>query len=48
LLCEPPDLPDDFMRHRKARAAPEGRRLRDRVLAWVERGLKAAAMAAPA
>ena len=35
------DLPDDLMRHLKARAALEGRSLRDLVLELVERGLKA-------
>jgi plasmid stability protein len=46
------DLPDDLMRHLKARAALEGRSLRDLVLELVERGLKAppplAVLAAPA
>jgi plasmid stability protein len=46
------DLPDDLMRHLKARAALEGRSLRDLVLELVERGLKAppplAVQAAPA
>lgn len=44
------DLPDELMRHLKARAALEGRSLRDLVLELVERGLKApppAAAAAP-
>lgn len=40
------DLPDDLMRHLKARAALEGRSLRDLVLELVERGLKAPAAAA--
>ena len=35
------DLPDELMRHLKARAAMEGRSLRDLVLELVERGLKA-------
>mgnify|MGYP003444468493 CR=1 FL=1 len=35
------DLPDGLMRHLKARAALEGRSLRDLVLELVERGLKA-------
>lgn len=35
------DLPDELMRHLKARAALEGRSLRDLVLELVERGLKA-------
>ena len=35
------DLPDDLMRHLKARAALEGRSLRDLVLELVNRGLKA-------
>ena len=35
------DLPDPLMRHLKARAALEGRSLRDLVLELVERGLKA-------
>lgn len=34
------DLPDELMRHLKARAALEGRSLRDLVLELVERGLK--------
>ena len=34
------DLPDALMRHLKARAALEGRSLRDLVLALVERGLQ--------
>ena len=43
------DLPDDLMRNLKARAALEGRSLRDLVLALVERGLQAPAVApAPA
>lgn len=43
------DLPDELMRHLKARAALEGRSLRDLVLELVERGLKAPpASAAPA
>ena len=45
------DLPDELMRHLKARAALEGRSLRDLVLELVERGLKApppAASVAPA
>lgn len=37
------DLPDELMRHLKARAALEGRSLRDLVLELVERGLKAPA-----
>jgi plasmid stability protein len=37
------DLPDALMRHLKARAALEGRSLRDLVLELVERGLKAPA-----
>jgi plasmid stability protein len=39
------DLPDDLMRNLKARAALEGRSLRDLVLALVERGLQAPALA---
>jgi plasmid stability protein len=35
------DLPDELMRHLKARAALEGRSLRDLVLELVERGLNA-------
>ncbi len=35
------DLPDDLMRHLKARAALEGRSLRDLVLELVTRGLQA-------
>lgn len=43
------DLPDELMRHLKARAALEGRSLRDLVLELVERGLKAPPVsAAPA
>ena len=38
------DLPDELMRHLKARAALEGRSLRDLVLELVERGLKAPAV----
>ena len=34
------DLPDELMRHLKARAALEGRSLRDLVLQLVERGLQ--------
>ena len=37
------DLPDDLMRNLKARAALEGRSLRDLVLTLVERGLQAPA-----
>ena len=37
------DLPDELMRNLKARAALEGRSLRDLVLELVERGLKAPA-----
>lgn len=40
------DLPDELMRHLKARAALEGRSLRDLVLELVERGLKAPAVPA--
>ena len=40
------DLPDELMRHLKARAALEGRSLRDLVLELVERGLKAPAASA--
>ena len=39
-------LPDKLMRHLKARAALEGRSLRDLVLELVERGLKAPAVPA--
>lgn len=39
------DLPDELMRHLKARAALEGRSLRDLVLELVERGLKAPPLA---
>jgi len=39
------DLPDDLMRNLKARAALEGRSLRDLVLMLVERGLHAPALA---
>lgn len=39
------DLPDALMRNLKARAALEGRSLRDLVLALVERGLQAPAVA---
>ncbi len=43
------DLPDELMRHLKARAALEGRSLRELVLELVERGLKAQPLtAAPA
>ncbi|MDP3521140.1 MAG: hypothetical protein Q8S02_11015 [Hydrogenophaga sp.] len=43
------DLPDDLMRHLKARAALEGRSLRDLVLELVNRGLQApVAMPSPA
>jgi plasmid stability protein len=42
------DLPDNLMRHLKARAALEGRSLRDLVLELVERGLKAPPLAAQA
>ena len=35
------DLPDDLMRHLKARAALEGRSLRDLTLDVIERGLRA-------
>jgi len=43
------DLPDELMRHLKARAALEGRSLRDLVLELVTRGLQApAVMPAPA
>lgn len=35
------DLPDDLMRHLKARAALEGRSLRDLTLELIERGLRA-------
>ncbi|MGI9218591.1 MAG: hypothetical protein ACR2JA_16525 [Hydrogenophaga sp.] len=34
------DLPDELMRHLKARAALEGRSLRELVLELVERGLR--------
>lgn len=37
------DLPDELMRHLKARAALEGRSLRDLVLELVTRGLQAPA-----
>ncbi len=37
------DLPDDLMRNLKARAALEGRSLRDLMLTLVERGLQAPA-----
>jgi len=40
------DLPDELMRHLKARAALEGRSLRDLVLELVERGLKAPSVSA--
>ena len=40
------DLPDELMRHLKARAALEGRSLRDLVLELVERGLKVPPVAA--
>jgi plasmid stability protein len=42
------DLPDELMRHLKARAALEGRSLRDLVLELVERGLKAPPVSAAA
>ena len=35
------DLPDELMRHLKARAALEGRSLRDLALELIERGLRA-------
>ncbi|HEY4082761.1 MAG TPA: hypothetical protein VGM81_18910 [Burkholderiaceae bacterium] len=39
------DLPDELMRHLKARAAMEGRSLRDLTLELLERGLRAPAVA---
>jgi plasmid stability protein len=39
------DMPDDLMRNLKARAALEGRSLRDLVLMLVERGLQVPAVA---
>jgi len=41
------DLPDPLFRHLKARAALEGRSLRDLVVALVERGLAAPPLASP-
>lgn len=43
------DLPDELMRHLKARAALEGRSLRDLTLELIERGLRtpAAGIEAP-
>ena len=38
------DLPDELMRHLKARAALEGRSLRDLVLELLTRGLQAPAV----
>ena len=40
------DLPDELMRHLKARAALEGRSLRDLALDLIERGLRAPAPSA--
>ena len=40
------DLPDELMRQLKARAALEGRSLRDLLLELIERGLNAPAVAA--
>ncbi len=40
------DLPDELMRHLKARAALEGRSLRDLTLELIERGMRAPAVAA--
>ena len=40
------DLPDELMRQLKARAALEGRSLRDLLLELIERGLNAPALAA--
>ena len=42
------DLPDELMRHLKARAALDGRSLRDLVLELVQRGLRAPPEAAEA
>ncbi|MBC7705290.1 MAG: hypothetical protein H7274_15265 [Rhodoferax sp.] len=42
------DLPDELMRYLKARAALEGRSLRDLTLDLIERGLRAPAHAAKA
>lgn len=42
------DLPDELMRHLKARAALEGRSLRDLALDLIERGLRAPAPSAKA
>jgi len=41
------DLPDPLFRHLKARAALEGRSLRDLVVSLVERGLAAPPLASP-
>ena len=41
------DLPDPLFRHLKARAALEGRTLRDLVVSLVERGLAAPTLASP-
>jgi plasmid stability protein len=41
------DLPDDLMRHLKARAALEGCSLRDLTLELIERGLRAPIAALP-
>ena len=41
------DLPDPLFRHLKARAALEGRTLRDLVVSLVERGLAAPPLASP-
>ena len=41
------DLPDELMRHLKARAALEGRSLRDLTLELIERGMRAPPIAAP-
>ncbi|MEO6625291.1 MAG: hypothetical protein ABIN37_10720 [Burkholderiaceae bacterium] len=41
------DLPDLLMRHLKARAALEGRSLRDLTLALIERGMHAPDVAVP-
>jgi len=41
------DLPDPLMRHLKARAALEGRSLRDLTLELIERGLRAPTSTVP-
>lgn len=41
------DLPDELMRHLKARAALEGRSLRDLLQDLIERGLRAPKPGAP-